>query len=177
MDITGIPSSTIESGIGIRSDEIVKLISILDPYRNRKLEKTVFSLIIPEDWLRYWFWGFTCIEVVVVVAMLFWPMSIIISMFEFITWRKGGWVLWCFALVTWLLVIAGGGITILILPFTVDTVAKRKGEVSKWTIKQLEAVRFASMYVGLKMFVILREYTVRYTGVGTRKPDWLDWLN
>jgi hypothetical protein len=110
--------------------EIAKLISILDPYRNHNFGKTVFAPILPEDWSRHWFWGFACIEVVVVVAMIFWPMSIIISMFEFVTWQKGGWVFWCFALVTWLLPITGGSIAILIVSFTVDAVARRKREVS-----------------------------------------------
>jgi hypothetical protein len=159
------------------SFEIVKLMSVLNPYRKQKFKRTYSSLLLPESWSGVCFWLFTCFELIIVAAMIFWPISIIISMFEFKTWEKGQWIFWCFALVLWLVALAGGVLVIFILAFTVDAVARQKGNLIKWTIRQFEGVSPASVYVGLKMFVILREYLMRYTGAGTRKPDWLDWLN
>lgn len=158
--------------------EIAKLMSILNPYRKRKfLKRSTMSLILPEVSSGWWFWGFTCIELLVEGTMIFWPLSIIISMFEIMTWQKGQWIFWCFALALWLIVIAGVVATIYIVSFIVGAIARRRGQAVKWTTKQLVGLSPASVYVGFKMFVILREYLIRYTGEGTRKPDWLDWLN
>lgn len=35
---------------------------------------------------------------------------------------------------------------------------------------------FLGLYVGAKVFVIFRHYLSDYTGKGTRKPAWIDWL-
>ena len=46
------------------------------------------------------------------------------------------------------------------------------GKVIDWTTRQFVGLSPASAYVRLKMFIILREYLMRYTGEGTRKADW-----
>ena len=157
--------------------ELAKLMSLLNPYRKYELKSTIASIILSEDWSGPWFFGFTSIELLLVVGMIFWPMSVVISMFELMVWERGGWVFWCLALVIWLTATTLGSAAVYLVSFAVDILGKQKGKVVKWTTSQFEGVSFATVYIGLKMFVILREYLMRYTGEGTRKPDWLDWLN
>ena len=159
--------------------EIAKLMSILNPYRKHKFLKrtTATPFMLLEDSSGLWVWGFTCIEFLLVGTMIFWPLSILVQMFEVMTWQRGQWIFWCFTFALWLIVIAGVVSTVYILSFIVDTFERRTGKVVKWTTQQLVTLRPASVYVGWKMFIILREYLIRYTGEGTRKPDWLDWLN
>jgi hypothetical protein len=158
--------------------EIAKLMSLLNPYRKYKFNNHTRSLpILTEHWSGFWFFGFTCVELLLVIGMIFWPLSVIISMFEFLVWERGRWIFWCFALVTWFIAIAVGIMAVFLVSFVVDILGRQKWKIVKWTATQFEGVSFATVYVGLKMFVILREYLLRYTGEGTRTPDWLDWLN
>ena len=158
---------------------IVRLMSLLDPYRNRPSLSNGFwnpwRPFLIENGAEWWAIILLALETVVIMPMVFWPASVIIFMVEFTGWRSGRWEFWILTCILWSFLAGVGALLVITVTWIADRVASLERRTINWMIKRLR-VSIVTIYVGVKVILIIRAYLFGYTGAGTRKPSWFEWL-
>lgn len=121
--------------------------------------------------------------------LIFWPFSIpFFVLFDFVERHKGKWIfqyatflMWSF----WIAVVASGLSLVIVLPGLLLWKSPRRRE-RYWEICRKflsplitfyhDSHGMYDAYALLKFALIVRYYLSWYTGQGTTKPAWLDWL-
>ena len=117
--------------------------------------------------------------------LVFWPVSVpLFVLFDFTFYHQGKWdfaistfLIWAF----WVAVAAAALSVLVALPgLLVWTIPEKRDSYwhgCRWLLKRLfQDVGLADAYTVLKFAVVVRMYLFTYTGEGTVKPNWVEWL-
>jgi hypothetical protein len=118
--------------------------------------------------------------------LIFWPFSVPMFLFlEFTQRRKGKWAFAYLTVLEWGFWVLVGGASLLVLiaipGLLLWKFPEKQAKYWSFFTRMLESMfkddRFAvDAFSLLKFALIIRFYVASYTGYGTTKPGWLDWM-
>jgi hypothetical protein len=129
-------------------------------------------------WINYVVFGLPA------VLHLFWPFSVVVFLlFDFQERHVGKWIFTYLAWVEWIFWLAVVACVLLLLASIPMLIFLKFPEKQKKYTRALERfqdvlsnIDVLSLYALLKFGLVVRFYSSQYTGKGTIKPAWLDWL-